>query len=356
MTALIWHSSFAALTGYSGSSLEFVLGLDARGVAVRPLYLYGSDDDEQILAGRMHPRIRELQALPLRLNLPQVVYAPGDRFSKNSGAYRVGFTMLEVDRLPAAWVEQANLMDEIWTPTAWGTEVFQASGVRRPVHVVPLGVDTTRFRPAPRTRLTDRTVFVSVFEWGARKGCDLLLRAYRAAFRPTDSVLLILKIDCRVPATNPVREIAAWLPAPAPPVGLIYNQPLTPAQLVELYQFADCFVLPTRGEGWGMPILEAMACGVPAIATNWSGQTAFLNHENGYPLPIRGLIPTGSDRPFYRDARWADPDEGALVELLRRVASRPDERAAKGRRASLDAQEWGWARGIDTIQARLAAL
>ena len=212
---LTWHSSFAALTGYSGSSLAYVLGLDALGVPVRPLYLYGTDYDEQVQAGGMHPRIRELQAQPLRLDAPQVVYAPGDRFSKNSGRYRVGFTMLETDRLPASWVEQANQMDEVWTPSEWGAAVFRASGVTRPVYAVPLGVDTARFRPGPpRARLADRTVFLSVFEWGERKGWDVLLRAWRAAFAPGDPVLLILKVDCRMPVPNPLRELAAALPGP----------------------------------------------------------------------------------------------------------------------------------------------
>lgn len=353
---LVWQSSFAALTGYSGSSLAFVLGLDARGVGVRPLYLYGADYDEQVQAGGMHSRIKALQSLPLHLDSPQVVYAPGDRFSKNSGAYRIGFTMLETDRIPASWVEQANQMDEVWTPSPWGADVFRASGVAQPVHVVPLGVDTERFRPGPpRTRLTERTVFLSVFEWGDRKGWDVLLRAYRAAFRPSDPVLLLLKVDCRMPVPNPIRAIAATLPEPSPPVGLIYNQPLTGAQLVELYQGADCFVLPTRGEGWGMPVLESMACGVPAIATGWSGQTTFLREENGYPLPIRGLVPTRSESPYYRGAQWAEPDADALVELLRRVAREPSERQAKGQAARAEAERWPWSRGIDAICARLNA-
>src|SRR5262245_31228363 len=198
--SLVWHSSFASLTGYSGSALAYVLGLDERGLAVRPLFIYGADYDEQVAMGQMHPRIRQLQQTPLRLDVPQVVYAPGDRFSKNSGAYRIGFTMLEADRLPASWVEQANQMDEVWTPTDWGTEVFRASGVYTPVYAVPLGIDTTIFRPgSPRARLNERTVFLSIFECGRRKGCDILLRAYRAAFRPSDPVLLLLKIDCRDP-------------------------------------------------------------------------------------------------------------------------------------------------------------
>ena len=355
--ALVWHSSFAALTGYSGSSVAFTLGLDAHDVAVRPLFLYGADHDEQVMAGGLHPRVRALQHAPLRLDVPQVVYAPADRFSKNSGSYRIGFTMLEVDRLPPNWVAQANQMDELWTPTAWGAATFAASGVTRPVHVVPLGVDPARFAPMPpRQALTDRTVFLAVFEWGERKGWDILLRAYRRAFRADDPVLLVLKVDCRVATASPAQQLATAAPAGGPPVALIYNQPLGGVQLRELYNSADCFVLPTRGEGWGMPCLEAMACGVPAIATDWSGSTAFVNAANGYPLPIRGLVPANQEHPYYRHAQWADPDEEALVALLQRVVNDPAERRRKAAQALADVQQWTWQRGLDVMLTRLRAV
>jgi glycosyltransferase involved in cell wall biosynthesis len=354
---LVWHSSFASFTGYSGSSLAYTLGLAARGVAVRPLYLYGADHDEQLAAGRLDERIRTLQRQPLHLDAPQVVYAPGDRFSKNSGRYRIGFTMHEADRLPQTWVEQANQMDEVWAPTTWGVEMFRESGVHQSVHVVPLGIDPARFSPGPpRANLQDRTVFLSVFEWGVRKGWDLLLRAYRAAFRPGDPVLLLLKIDNRAPVEHPLRAIETLLPHPSPPVGVLYNRQLSAAQLAELYRGVDCFVLPTRGEGWGMPILEAMACGVPAIATDWSGPQAFLNSANGYPLPIRGLVDADAANRYTRGARWAEPDTDALVELLRHVANNPAERAARGAAAAVDAREWTWERAVDIIIARLAAI
>lgn len=356
MSELTWHSSFASLTGYSGSSRAIVLALEVLGTAVRPLYLFDSDDREAAQAGPLDPRIRALQRRPLRLDVPQVVYGRGDLFAKNSGRYRVGFTMLEVDRLPAAWVEQANLMDEVWTPTAWGAELFQASGVSRPTHVVPLGVDLGVFSPGPpRAALAGRTVFLSVFEWGIRKGWDLLLRAYRAAFAPGDDVLLLLKIDCRAPATNPLRELRAALGAPAPPVSVIYNRPLGAAELAELYRDADCFVLPSRGEGWAMPVLEAMACGTPAIATAWSGPTAFLDAGCGYPLASRGLAPAPADEPLYRGARWADPDVEHLVELLRRVHRGRDEARALGARAAERAKEFGWEGSARAVLERLRA-
>ncbi len=354
-TQLVWHSSFASYTGYSGSSLAFVLGMSARGQAVRPLYLYGADHDEQLAAGRMHPEIVRLQQLPLDLQSPQVVYAPGDRFSKNSGSYRIGFTMLEADRLPSDWVAQANQLDEVWTPSEWGAAVFRASGIQRPVHVVPLGFDPAIYHPGQiRTRLRDRTVFLSVFEWGTRKGWDVLLRAYRAAFQPGDPVLLVLKVDSRSPA-NPIQELSALLPEPSPPVALIYNQPLSASRMAELYQSADCFVLASRGEGWGMPILEAMACGIPAIATNWSAPTTFLNEQNGYPIPYR-LGPADSSNRYLQGAQWAEPEVEALIELLRRVVADPAERSAKGQKAAQVAHAWTWDRTIDKVMKRIQAL
>lgn len=354
MTELVWHSSFASLTGYSGSSLAFVLGLDARGVRVRPLYLYAADHEERLSQGHLHPRIAELQKHPLRLDLPQVVYAPGDRLGKNSGRYRIGFTMVETDSVPADWVVLANQMDELWTPSSWGADVFRSAGITRPVYVVPMGFDPGCFQSGPpRSQLSERTVFLSIFEWGARKGWDVLLRAYRAAFKASDPVLLLLKIDCRAPVPNPLRELQALLPDPSPAVGLLYNHSMSSTRLAELYHSADCFVLPTRGEGWGMPILEAMACGVPAIATNWSAPATFMSAENSYPLPILGLVEADPTNPYTRGARWAAPDEDALVELLRHVASHPEERLRKGQQASQDARQWTWERAIDSIMERL---
>lgn len=49
-------------------------------------------------------------------------------------------------------------------------------------------------------------------------------------------------------------------------------------------------MIPSRGEGWGRPHVEAMSCGTPIIATNWSGVTAYLTEQNGYPLQIEGLV------------------------------------------------------------------
>lgn len=69
----------------------------------------------------------------------------------------------------------------------------------------------------------------------------------------------------------------------------VSSQHLARSEVPRLFKSADAFVLPTRGEGWGLPLAEAMAMSLPVVATNWSGPTAFLDSSVGYPLRVEGL-------------------------------------------------------------------
>jgi len=68
------------------------------------------------------------------------------------------------------------------------------------------------------------------------------------------------------------------------------------------YDRSDAFVLPTRGEGWGLPIVEAMSMGLPTIATNFSGPTAYLTEKTGYPVRYT-LNADGTAEPDLVDLR-----------------------------------------------------
>ena len=121
-----------------------------------------------------------------------------------------------------------------------------------------------------------------------------------------------------------------------------------------LYRSADCFVLPTRGEGWGLPILEAMACGLPVIATDWSAHTDFMNQQNAYPLHVNKLIAAKAKCPYYTGFKWAHPDEEHLIHLLRHIYQHPREAADKGMLASDDVlKTWTWRDAAQKIKERL---
>ncbi len=275
----------------------------------------------------------------------QVVYAQGDVFEKNTGKYKVGFTMLEVNGLPQEWVRQANLMDEVWVPSTFNQNTFRESGVTVPIHVIPLGVDPAYFSPAIRGKKAGEDfTFLSVFEWGDRKAPDILLRAFADEFSAGEPVRLLCKANNFDPSVSIRSEITKLgLRSNGGRIVIAENQILQQYELAVLYRSADCFVLPTRGEGWGMPILEAMACGLPVIATNWSSQVDFMNEANSFPLEVESLIPAIAKCPYYEGFRWAHPSYEHLRYLIRWVFEHQDEARAIGQRAANDAvSRWTW--------------
>jgi hypothetical protein len=350
--ALFWHALHATPTGYATSSREFVLELDRQGVDVRLACIFGTDYTEPLTGD---PRVDQLRKRPKDSSLVQVVYSQGDAFTKNSGRYRVGFTMLEADGLPYDWVVQANQMHEVWVPSRFNQEVFAEAGVRVPLYRVPLGVDTNYFHPQiARQRPSQRFVFLSIFEWIERKAPEVLLRAYADEFSAADDTLLLLKIFDHHLSYDVPKQIARLMAGSTARVALLLNQHIAPQQMGCLYRSADCFVLPTRGEGWGMPILEAMACGLPVIATDWGAQRDFFKAELGYPLRSTGLVPAISRSPYYAGLRWANPDLEHLRYLLRYVYEHQDEARERGQRAATTvAERWTWAHATDKIMGRL---
>lgn len=346
--ALDWHSIINFPSGYAGSSRSLVETLDRIGVSARYKYVYGPgtvfpvvepEHSDSYLVNMV--RAREFGKAPV-----QVVYAQGDVFQKNTGKFKIGFTMLEVDGLPAEWVRQANLMDEVWVPSTFNERTFRDSGVKVPIQVVPLGVDPAYFSPGIRgQKAGDEFTFLSVFEWGTRKAPDILLRAFSDEFSAKEPVRLLCKANNFDPGVSIRSDIAELgLRKNGGRIVIAENQILQQYELGVLYRSADCFVLPTRGEGWGMPILEAMACGLPVIATHWSSQTDFMNEANSLPLQIDGLIPAVAKCPYYDGFRWAQPSYEHLRSLLRWVYENQTQAREIGERAAQDAaQHWTWA-------------
>jgi glycosyltransferase involved in cell wall biosynthesis len=132
---------------------------------------------------------------------------------------------------------------------------------------------------------------------------------------------------------------AAGAAATAAPAGpefptlYVVHRHISDEDFPRIYKAADAFVLPSRGEGWGRPHVEAMSMGLPVIATNWSGVTAYLDESVGYPLPIEDVVPVQaqSDSEYwFRGLKWAQPSVKELRKLMRHVYENRAEAAAKG--------------------------
>ena len=358
-----WQSILNFPTGYAMSSRELLRALDAAGVRASYSYVYGPgtpfpvpeppDSGDYLLNVIAQRTIRGRPDVG-------VVYAQGDVFGRCRGRTRIGYTMLEVDGFPPEWVRHANAMDEVWVPSRFNRDGLLSSGVTRPVQVMPLGVDVDHFHPEIKAvaNPSGDYVFLSSFEWGERKLPELLLSTFNRTFRARDPVLLLCKVMNRDPGVL-VRSLVSKLGL-SPSGGrieFIHNRELPYHQLGVLYRSADCFVSSGRGEGWDMPLMEAMACGLPSIATDWGAHTEFVHDDISYPLRVRGTVPAVAKCPYYGGRSWADPDPDHLSHLLRHVFENREEAAGKGRAAAGEMQRrWTWPHAAQRIVERLQAI
>ena len=176
--------------------------------------------------------------------------------------------------------------------------------------------------------------FLSAFDFQERKGWRPLLEAYAREFDAEDDVTLVLKVETIFADVATVQaRIDAFLnelglPAARRPHIVLLHQRLSDAEMPALFRACDAYVSPTRGEGWGRPLMEALACGLPVITSRWSAPLAFLDDTNAWFVD-GGLIPVPDDVdiPVFRGGRWFDPDVDALRAAMRAVTTTRRRRA-----------------------------
>jgi glycosyltransferase involved in cell wall biosynthesis len=308
-------------------------------------------------------RLDDVVVTPLAPVHADIIVAIGaiEPMSGMSGRHRIGFVVWETTVVPGSKLRVLATLDEIWVPSDWGRAVLIANGLPEDrVHVVPEGVDPVVFRPAAAAPdAAPRPFrFLCVGKWEVRKGIDDLVQAFACEFAPDEAVELILHCHNQFLPGFDMRGALARLALP-PHAPIRTSPPLPLRGLAELYGGCDVLVLPTKAEAWGLPIIEAMACGTPAIATNYSGHTMFLDDRNGWLVDVERMIPV-HDPFFYGTAealgQWAQPDLHHLRALMRRAYADADERRAKGLRARDVARQWTWDDAAQIAHGRLSAI
>lgn len=319
------------------------------------------------------PKLERLHAWDVRYAEPQLVEAPvvwvrhqwPPNPERPRGATWIIMQPWEMSLLPIEFADLFNCADEIWTPSTFCRRAFVASGVAPDkVQVVPNGIDPTVFTPAgevPELPTKKRFKFLYVGGTTYRKGFDLLLEAYVRAFTAADDVCLVVK-DCGTRSYyrgQTAEELIAKVRAtPNTPEILYTDADLTEEQMAQLYRACDVFVAPYRGEGFCMPALEAMACGLPVIVTEGGGTDDFVDETVGWLLPAeqRLLGQHVDGRQFPGDVYLLEPDIAVLVETLQYCYQQPQECWEKGMAASLRARtEWTWNRSTLKMLALLDA-
>lgn len=250
----------------------------------------------------------------------------------------VCYTMWASGRVPPEQVAEINRAAcMVYVPCHENVRFAEESGIEPPVRVLHHGVDGAQFPVLERPRRPgDPFTFgsTSVFNFG--KGIDVLVRAFLAEFGPREPARLRLNHSHGVLAVD----------IPDDPRIHYTNTFLDRQGLLQFFGGLDAYVLPTRGEGFSLTGLEAMATGLPLIATNWSGPAEYLDPDDSYPLRFHLGQAAGKwmhGQRMWGD--WAEPDIDHLRELLRWLFEHRDEAAQAGLRAAARMRrDWTWER------------
>jgi glycosyltransferase involved in cell wall biosynthesis len=291
-----------------------------------------------------------------------------------AAARRVAVRPWDFGPYPARWAEVvARDYDELWTFTNWGRECAIAGGIPSTrVRVVPHGVDTTTFTArGPAHELTSRAGFTFLFVGAAtyRKGIDIVLRAFLEAFGADDDVQLVVKdhtADVFYGGLSARDEITAAAEAPGAP-GILYVDSYMPVgELASLYRGSDTLVLPSRAEGWALPVLEAMACGTPAIVPSFGAFLDYCNDDAARMVPTRRIkLPAGREFAvntlgFQEHVDSVDFCETSTEVLAGAMRDAYEEsESARARRATAArelAERYEWSRSVDKIIAAITEL
>lgn len=276
----------------------------------------------------------------------------------------------EFGALPERWIYNMNkFVDQVWVPSEYVRQSYLRSGLLpEKVAVVANGVDPDVYSPeAPALMLPTSKRFKFLFVGGGilRKGVDLLLNAFVETFRGNEDVCLVIK-EFGAGKVYRTIEIGEWIERyrsghPDMPEIVHLNEDLSPEEMPALYNSCDCLVHPFRGEGFALPIAEAMACERSVLVTSYGPTLEYCNDSNAYLIPAQEVpfkekqiddTLVTVDYPY-----WAEPDYESLKALLRHIYENQNEARQKGRVARQTIREnLTWKHSLMQLETQLQQL
>lgn len=243
-----------------------------------------------------------------------------ERITAKQGLY----TFHELDSLTEMERFSLNQQEYVMVPSHFNKTVFKNNGVTVPVHVVPLGVDRTVFAPLEKYKnKTGPFIFTVAGKFESRKLHFEILKAFQSLFANNPNVKLRAAITNRFINMEEVYkfinqqvfggqmpnnvEFIQWLP--------------TERHFADFLGHSDCFISPSRGESFNLPLLQAMSCGVPVITNADHAHTDYVTSENAILVKNSGTI-IASDNMFFRNdgrtntGKWFDIQVNDIAQAM----------------------------------------
>lgn len=245
------------------------------------------------------------------------------------------YSMTEGSELPTKPYDWADIInrsgvERVIVPCEHNRRAFVESGVQAPVYVIPGGTDPDEFS-LKNGRFTGLYTFLALGDRGARKGwCEVWQAFYKAFGSPQDTPDVRLIIKSR-PKVNDLLDMISRAKDPDPRVR-IWQEDVT--DMRQVYAAADCFVIPSRSEGFGMPMREAAMMGLPVVTQRYSGMDDGHTDEWAARIVNKGTLESIPSAFEHIAGEWRKADVGELCYDMRWCYENPELAAERGTRAA----------------------
>jgi glycosyltransferase involved in cell wall biosynthesis len=330
MTFIEWIGYFNE-TGYGQSSFDLINAISKTGLFDIRLHSLSGSLSRRFLSKKSYDKMVLFQKKPINRNSIQIYNCIPPMFSRNPrGDKAIGFAIFETFEPPPSWITSLNSMDAVICPSYFNYKIFAHAGVKRPIFHIPhcINEDVWNNQVKPLGKKDERFTFLFMGTWRKRKGWPQLIEAFLREFDEKEKVRLLIKTDKTQLANQDIEKIKRN-------IGLKKDYPCISFEdkvfddesLPSFYKTVDCLVMPTLGEGFGLPPMQCMSVGVPVIVTNHSGCQDYANSQNCTLLEPSGfLIHENMDQitQFY-NKKWPRIEIDTIRKSMRDVFLNQEE-------------------------------
>lgn len=216
-------------------------------------------------------------------------------FYQDYSGKKIAYNVWETTRQPDDFFENLKKFDQVWVPSEWQKKCTIEQGISsKKVKVVPEGVDGEMFKPLEEPIKNKKFTFLLVGRWDYRKSIKEIIKSFTEVFSEKENVELIISVDNPFASDglNSTEERLKKFGIKNKNIKILHH--MNKNDYVNLLKSVDVFLSCARSEGWNLPLIEAMACGIPATYSNWGAQLEFAENK-GIPIDIIGEVPAAVD-------------------------------------------------------------
>lgn len=349
---ILASTSFIGTTGYANHSKSFFTELDKlTPVKIRNFTIGESwkghnktpHDGEPYITDQMK-KMLTLQTLwsgegdnKKREDFPIYDYEPGKMFDINIvlnetdhfyfydsyGNYKIAYNVWESTLQPENYFNRLrDYYHELWVPSEWQKDVTIKQGFPEDkIFVIPEGVDVDTFKPLENPQYPDKFRFMIFGRWDYRKYIKECIEAWLKAFPRNQykDVELLLSVEnpFSVDGMKSTTERLQRYGLQDPRIKIVKFPPRQ--EYINYLQNGHVFLSCARSEGWNLPLIEAMACGIPSIYSNCSAQLEFTKGEGLAVNIVSEESASKGDGNSFRKmpGNYYKPDFKHLVETIK---------------------------------------